>query len=363
MPEQNSTEQTVNISPALFKHGSMILCEIALWSGSATPSDDDLSILGIQNFDKTFFKKGPMTLVSPEALKPFASIKGKAMARIESYGKATPFGKVMLIQHDDFKEHVRPFLQEMKADFFRLVDDFCFNLYSKEREQRINLFNERHPDHAGKLDRYFPAPAAVRKSYNFFWSLFEIKDVAGLDEVFQEEAEELRGKMRNFVYELAGEFRKTATSAALAFRKGIDRAKGKVDARAIDSFKEFLDRIEREDFLGDKDMRAALEDMKTKVFSIKDWTVKDQKSLDEVRQYLDEVVRIGEQEGASSAVATSFLREVSAETQMEIEVTDQQMGADMERVDLTAPAPDLTEPAEEAAEVSSGREFEIHRNV
>jgi len=304
------TEQS--IAPALFKNASLLDFQFPQWSGMTTPKDADLEITGVTNVDSDFFKKGTIQLIDKEAMQPFVQLKNRCVHLLDHLMDA-PIGRTKFVNNDDFRERIRPALVKAREEFSQMLEIFCSVTYPQNRQARIDRFNQAHPEWSGRLDDYFPSTQEIREKFDFSWGLVKISDVDALDAVMAEEASEMREKMKSFAVDLAANFRKSAVQAALAFRRGIDRAKNQVDSRAVGAFRDFLGRLDREDFLGDVQMKELLNSMKARVFSVDQWRVDDQSSMEEIRRYLDEVVTLGQNEGDAAAVAVNYIRRVSSE--------------------------------------------------
>jgi hypothetical protein len=132
----------------------------------------------------------------------------------------------------------------------------------------------------------------------------------------------LRSVASQYVDSLAQEFRKSILDAVVAFKQSIEKANGsageKVNQRSVDGFKNFLERIERNDFLGDKEIMSLMNDLKFGIQRVEDWKVTGGNlQVDEIRKSLEAVIQVASDEGAAISVARGFISSEDIEIEAE----------------------------------------------
>lgn len=309
-----SDDVVLDISPAIFKFGTMLSTTFSMWTGSITLQEADREIWVTSNADESFYKPGSIRLVPKETLTPFQNRAGQMTKYLSNIAMESPIPYLRFVRTTDIPFVVRE-CKACRDDFFRLRDEFL-NVYPEIRERRINLFNERHPAFIGRLDKYFPDQGSMALKFNFDWRFLRVIEPERLDSIMAEEQERFRLNTRNWLGDLASKIRQSAVEAALAFRQGMDRAKVQVDGRSVNKFKLFLERFETQNFMEDSALRDLMMTMKTKVFATDEWYVEDQQAMNEIKALLDQVVAIGSDEGAATEVARNFIRttEIQLET-------------------------------------------------
>jgi len=313
-----------SIPEALFRDNSIVAVEFNCWSGTATVKEGDEDIFGARNFDKNFFKRGSVILCDKERLKAFQN----RQERLSSYLDGIGGERFPIISGRVFKNKLLPqvieAIHECMADIDALRSIFR-DTFPAERDRRIREFDERHPDHRGRLSAYYDSLGDVTNKFGVQYAMFKIADLDAHNRILEDEKNALRIHCRNFLEQAAANFRKSVVDAALAFRRGIEKASGPdgsgvVHSRSVSAFKNFLERVENHDLLDDKQMRDMLNGMKTQVFNIQSWDVKgDAEAMDEIKRHLDSIVSVGEAEGEASVIAQNYSIGMSDGEAVEIE--------------------------------------------
>jgi hypothetical protein len=300
-----------SIPEALFRDNSIVTVQFNCWTGVATVREGDEGIFGARNFDATFFKRGGVILCNREMLKMFQNRQERLSAYLDGIGGE----KFPLINGRVFKNQSLPTvmsaIRECEADIETMKSVFM-DAFPRERNDRIRQFNEAHPESAGRLDAYYDALGDVASKFGVQYAMFRIADVSAHLQIIEDEKNALRVHCRNFMEQAAANFRKSVVEAAIAFRRGIEKASGPdgsgvVHTRSVKSFRSFLDRIQNHDLLDDKKMREMIDSMRSKVFNIEGWDVQsDKEAMDAVKAHLDEIVSVGSKEGEASAVVREY---------------------------------------------------------
>lgn len=315
MPELNENiAPAINIAPALFLDNKLIRISFSCWTATATIKDGDEGILGVQSLDGKFFKRGGIILADKDRLEPFLKKQRQIAGWLSTMGTTFNLIPGSYIFTKDYVEKVMEELDKHRLEIDRMAEEFVRD-YPAYRDNRIREFNEAHPEVAGRLDRYFSETQNLDKlrrkfGLSYFW--IRIADDEECERIIQNEQNLFRTHMRSFAADLAAEFRRSAVEAALAFKKGIDNAgqndTGMVNSRSVTAFKSFLERMERHNFLKDRQMTAMLQSMREKVLAVGEWNVNsDPATMSVIKAHLDEVVRVGQEEGAAQGVVSSLI--------------------------------------------------------
>lgn len=309
MPEeQNSTginsDHRENISARLFKNNSLVVVKKSCWGGGSTVRRGDEEIFGSTNFDSNFFKRGGVMLVSKVHLEPFQSIIGKLSAYMSAMGKMFLTRGITIVRNDRWPE-IQKVIREAQAEMETQKEIFLAN-YPEIVQARTQAFDSAHPEHAGRLNPYFPSPQELEKSFEISFVTFVISDSEAIGEIFAEERSRLRGVASQFVDSLAVEFRQTVLESVVAFKESIEKSEDSVHGKSVNGFRRFLDRIESQDFLGDKQVSELLQNLKFGIDRVDNWKISNGNlELNEVREQLAAVIDIASK-GETSDVVRAF---------------------------------------------------------
>lgn len=321
MPSNNSESFTVqsttadpsdvqtNVAPALFRNNILIVVGFNCWGGTATVRTGDEAIFGAENFDHKFFKKGSIVLIDPVHLEPFEKERSKMVSWLKAVGRPF-FVPGMRMYKKTEAEEVFQKVRECRVRFAELAQEFL-DKYDEIVRARIEVFDAEHPENTGRLNKYYPEIGKLQNSFGVNCVPVSISDVEGLDQVCAEEKDSFRNHVRSLVGEMAAEFRGTIVEAATAFKVGIAKAaeseSGDMNSRTVSSFRKFLDRVEKHDFLDDKQMKEMVRQMRFGVEKVQDWNVKSDPSIKElIGGQLDDVIRAAQDEASTAAVVSAL---------------------------------------------------------
>lgn len=327
--------QTTSIAPALFRAGSLVAVTFeGPWTGQVTVDESQQQFLGLENVDGRFLKKGQLILLPGKSLSDFDKIKKSTHDYLSSM--TVPFVEeirnIRLVKNS-LIEQLDTFFQERRMAFERLADQYVSGdpaepseppRYSRDKAERRQEIIARYPSFAPFVDQYYLSPEEFRKRCKMRWMFFRVQDLEGFNTVMEEKKQEFAQTMNSYIQNLASEFRTGAVTAALEFKKGMDRAKAHVDERVVQKFKDFIARFREQDMLGDVELHGVLNDLEQKLFAVSAWDVKkDAKAMEEIRGYLNDIGKLAEAEGAAADVAQTFVRNITA-GDMQIEATAEQ---------------------------------------
>jgi hypothetical protein len=318
---QNGEPATaVDIPARLFQNNSLVVITKSCWGGGATVKEGDEEIFGSREFDARFFKRGGIVLVGKSHLEPLQEIITRLTGYMGGVGKMFLTRGITIIKNSEWPE-ISKKIKECQLEMQVRTEAFLAN-YPDLVAARTEEFDSAHPEHRGRLARYFPDVAELEKSFGIRYVSFAITDASGLEEVFSEERQRLRSVASQYVDSLAQEFRKSILDAVVAFKQSIEKANGsageKVNQRSVDGFKNFLERIERNDFLGDKEIMSLMNDLKFGIQRVEDWKVTGGNlQVDEIRKSLEAVIQVASDEGAAISVARGFISSEDIEIEAE----------------------------------------------
>lgn len=296
-----------SIAPSLFKVGSLLAISFkGPWKGEVTVQEDHLPLIDLAK--NPFMKNGELMLLPEDNLKVFDQIKGRTDRKIKSMtGKfIVELPQIRLVNNLDITA-VDAYLLEERANYYQAAQDYVTNQFPQDVEKRKAELTERFPRFAPMLSSYYINSSAALDRCQMHHLFFKVEDAVGLEAIMSEQRSGLASTMTSFVADLARNFREAAVEACLAFKKGMDRAGAQVDSRAVGKFKAWLERFEHQDFLGDVSMRQLLDNIKTQVFDVQNWAVDgNQEAIGHIRQYLNQIIEAGGDEGAALGVAERF---------------------------------------------------------
>ncbi len=311
MPDTTTTDPTtVDIPARLFANNSLVIITKSCWGGGSTVKEGDEEIFGANNFDSNFFKRGGVSLVAKEHLQPFHEVITRLTGYMGGMGRMFLTRGITLIKNDQWRE-IRARIEESQVEMEAHKVAFLAN-YDSIMEARVRAFNEAHPAFRGRLDRYFPPISELEKSFGITYVSFAITDPEGLAEAFSGERDRLRVVASQYVDSLAAEFRQTILESVTAFKTSIEKAgtsdSHTVNTRSLNAFRSFLNRIESNDFLGDREVMTLLNDLKFGIQNVEDWKVADGNlQIDQIKRSLDAIVTVASDEGAAASLARNFI--------------------------------------------------------
>lgn len=311
MPEETPI-QTSNISARLFANNSLVILSQSCWGGTATVRPGDEEIFGSTNFDDKFFKRGSIVLVDKAHLEGFKKVISRLNGYVSGVGKMFMIRGISIVKNSEMEAIVEK-VKEAQEEMARLRETFV-GQYESIVRARCRSFDEAHPQHAGRLDTYFPPVARIERSFNIRFVNFVITDSQGLEEVFEEGREALRRVTGQYVADMAGEFRKTILESVVAFRNSMDSTaaenEGSLNKRKIKAFTDFIDKIQRNDFLGDEQMTNMLKDVRQGVERIESWSAEDIKGdsehMVELKKAMETIITTASDEGSIAGVVAPF---------------------------------------------------------
>jgi hypothetical protein len=180
----------------------------------------------------------------------------------------------------------------------------------KDDFMKLLMAQLQHQDPLNPMDhKEFGAQLAT--SFGVRCVPVSISDVDGMEDICSEEKDTFRMHIRSVVGELATEFRQTVSDAIGIFQKGINKAdeseSGDINSRTVTAFKAFLDRIEKNDFLGDDVVMKMIRDVRLNVSGIEDWNVKNNPVIrDVIGEQLNGIIRLAEDSVSTAAVVSAL---------------------------------------------------------
>ena len=303
------SEVQTNVAPALFRDNILIVVGFNCWGGTATVRTGDEAIFGAENFDHKYFKKGSIVLIDAVHLEPFEKERSKLVGWLKGVGRPF-FVPGMRMYKKSEAEEVFQKVRECRVRFAELAQEFL-DKYEEIVEARIRVFDQDHPENTGRLNKYFPALGKLQNSFGVHCVPVSISDVDGLEQVCADEKDSFRTHVRSLVGDMAAEFRQTIVEAATAFKTGITKAaeseSGDMNSRTVTAFRNFLNKVEKHDFLNDKQMQEMIRKMRFGMENVQNWNVKEEPSIRElIGTQLDEVITTAQDEASTAAVVSSL---------------------------------------------------------
>lgn len=312
--------QSSSIPPRLLVDNSILSVSMSCWTGVATIKKGDEEIFGLRSIDERVFKRGSLILCRKDLIDPIRKKQQSLSSWLDTMG--VRFGMIRgarLIKRELLEETV-DHIESCGFEIEEMARQFAID-YESEIDFFISTIrrDQQDPDLAELRARsYLPRTSELHKKFAVSCCGMQISQADELESILRDERNRFSQKVNEFIHETAAEFRKCAVEAAIAFKQGIEKASsedgnGKVHGKTVNSFRRFLDRFQNVDMLGDKQMTKALEDMKSKVFSVEAWQTSDAETMSVIKAHLDEVIRIGEDEGSAAAVADDYIINISSE--------------------------------------------------
>lgn len=312
--------ESSNLAPRLLIDNSILAVSMSCWTGVATIKKGDEEIFGLTSMDERVFKRGALILCRKPLIDPIRKKQQALSCWMDTMGVRFGMIRGARLIKKDLLEEVVNHIETCGFEIEEMAEQFAEEYERTEIDFFISTIRrgQQDPDLAEFRARtYLPKLHQLRKKFAISCCGMQISQAEELENILRDERNRFGQQVNEFIRETAIEFRKCAVEAAIAFKSGIEKASaedgnGKVHGKTVNSFKRFLDRFHNVDMLGDKQMTRVLEEMKSKVFSIEAWQTNDEETMGVIKSHLNEVIRLGEDEGSAAAVADQYIIDSSS---------------------------------------------------
>lgn len=348
------TNRTTEITSQIFKNATLIAPTIGFWHGRQQQDDDDLKAQGVaeqriealkkseRDDSASTFTRGFKWLVPKAEIDKFVNVRTSLQSYMNQISYDFPLRGVRfvpLVNVDAVLEQLR----ERQARFYQLRDDFCvrfpalrdtqieayletckesFETAAKKKvaaeggelQEAIAAEREAYRQH---LIKCYPSIDVIRSKFNFDWTVFSWA-ITNIQAIAQQEGERFRVKMADFLGDCARALRQEVKQAAEGFIEAMQNAKVKVNEKSVDSFRNFLDRFQKLNFMNDFELEQVVKEMRAKFENVDTWN-KEDIDIADISATLHRVVEIAQNEGADQDVVAGYIRRIEVDLEIPAE--------------------------------------------
>ncbi|RJR44307.1 MAG: DUF3150 domain-containing protein [Deltaproteobacteria bacterium] len=187
----------------------MVAIQLAVrsWPGQAKLSAEDLGLK--EDEVPEIFRLGNKRLYPEEWRQMFGALANKARSYLNDHSYPFVVEYVRAIPKRNLARMVER-LEELKADYLARAEEFVAH-YEAIQEQ----WREKYPDIWPRLAPHYPTKSQLRRRFDFFWSIFDIKgaeikegSAPEIIEAYQRAKEELQARYEEMVEEAVVYLRK-----------------------------------------------------------------------------------------------------------------------------------------------------------
>jgi len=288
-----------NTLKKVFEDGILVDVNVSYWSGAKalTPSD-----LGLDPKQVTSaFKLGKKFLVDKNVIQSFRTIEGRARRVVELNSFQFPIGHARFVPAKAFPK-VLTQLKEYQAEYNRLVDNLVEN-YDKYRQDMVPVYREAaeqaflQSEETGvqefnlderearksryitafleRINGFYPAAESLRGRYRLDWDIY-VTSMPDLDQqdsdllasgivlretLIAEYQQKAKEKISSFVEDVVGSLRTQTVDLCSRVAESIKNGVA-INSRTIKSLREFIDRFQTLNFVGDAGLEEQLNSFK-----------------------------------------------------------------------------------------------------
>jgi len=202
----------------------MVAIQLAVrsWPGQAKLSPEDLGLK--EEEVPEIFRLGNKRLYPEEWRQTFGQLANKARTYLNDNSYPFVLEYIRAIPKRNLARVVER-LEELKADYLARAEEFVAH-YEAIQEQ----WREKYPDIWPRLAPHYPTKAQLRRRFDFFWSVFDIKGA----EVKEGSAPEIIAAYEQARAELEERYREMVEEAVVYLRKKVLEVVTNLSARLKD---------------------------------------------------------------------------------------------------------------------------------
>lgn len=333
----------------IFRDGILIDINVSFWSGARALRPEDL---GLKVTDVAeAFKLGRKFLVPSEVIKKFRRLDSKARRIVEENSFRFPIGNAHFIPKASFAKAIEQ-LKEVQTEYDALADELIEN-YDQYREEMVPVYREAAerafinttpetqtfgPDYdrdaekekfverfLNRIGNFYPPASQLRKRFSLSWDLFEmamprlveadanqvILDEHNREFAEQEYRKQMHEKMDSFINDAVSVLRNQTVE--ICNRISANLREGKVvQGRTLQSLKDFVDKFQGLNFVGDVTVESQLESLRKEILDIYPvQKINDEEELQvELGRKLNEIAEVASQTTDIDGITSEYRRRI-----------------------------------------------------
>ena len=289
----------------IYQDGTLVSAKVCYWSGAKKLMNEDMGLSKDKVVDA--FKLGRKMLIPEKTIQTFRTIEGRARYAVDSNSFKFPIGSANFVPKKKFAKVIET-LKECKLEYNRLTEDLIahydeykqsmlpvykeaaeiafvaqapaevveFNIEDREREKEAFI-----QQFISRIQAYYPTAESLRERFSLDWTVYEVAlprmrvaeaDKISADLVISEIAnEEYRTQAQEKIGKFIDEVVQTLRTETLELCNHIvaNITEGKViKGRTLTSLKDFIDKFQDLNFVGDVKIEKQLDVLRKEYLSI-----------------------------------------------------------------------------------------------
>ena len=290
---------------SIYQDGILVSVNVCYWSGAKKLINEDMGLSKDKVVDA--FKLGRKMLIPEKTIQAFRTVEGRARYAVDSCSFKFPIGSANFVPKKRFAKVIET-LKECKLEYNRLTDDLVahydeykqsmlpvykeaaeiayvaqapaevveFNIEDREREKEafIDQFIRR-------IQAYYPTVESLRERFSLDWTVYEValpkmrvaeadkisKDIAVTEFANEEYRLQAQAKIGKFIDEVVQTLRTETLELCNHIIANISEGKV-IKGRTLTSLKDFIDKFQDLNFVGDIKIEKQLNDLRREYLSV-----------------------------------------------------------------------------------------------
>jgi hypothetical protein len=286
---------------SIFRDGLLIDIDVSFWSGAKILKAEDLG-LKEKNVPGAY-KLGRKMLVPPEVIRAFRSVESRARHIVEINSFKFPIGNARFIPKKKFSK-VSEQLKKCEQEYKELTEKLISN-YEQYRDQMLPVYHDAAEiaflqqsstdiqefsienreiekenfirTFMGRIQSYYPESNSLRSKFGLSWDVYEIAlphlrkgniDQLVKDDIFEQEyRDQAQSKIKAFVEDVVLTLRTETIEICNRISENIKDGKI-VKGRTLNSLKDFIEKFQELNFVGDTNIESQLQKLKTEFLDV-----------------------------------------------------------------------------------------------
>lgn len=343
----------------IFRDGILIDINVSFWSGARALRPEDLGLKATDVAEA--FKLGRKFLVPAEIIRKFRRLDSKARRIVEENSFRFPIGNAHFIPKKSFGKALEQ-LKAIQTEYNALADELIQN-YDKYREEMVPVYREaaEHafinttpetqtfgPDYdregekeafvqkfLNRIANFYPPASQLRKRFSLTWDLFEmamprlaetdanqvILDEHNREFAEQEYRKQMHEKMDAFVNDAVAVLRQETVDICSRISNNLKEGKV-VQGRTLQSLKDFVEKFQGLNFVGDVTVESQLESLRKEILDIYPvQKINDEEEIQvELKRKLNEIADVASQTTDINGITSEYRRRIQWEEEQQAEV-------------------------------------------
>jgi len=332
----------------IFMDGILVDVDVSCWTGARMLNPEDL---GLEAKDVAeAYHLGKKMLVPDRVIAAFRKVENQARVLVMNNSFPFPFGSARFVPKKRFSDVLKK-LKEYQEEYSRLIADLVTN-YEKYREEMRPIYREaaetaflnQTPTQQtfgidrdieaekrafvdaflARIDSYYPPISSIAARFSLSWNVYNIAiprlDSSDGNQVVLDEEERQKlaqecsdithNKVNSFVDDVVKVLRAETVEVCTHVRDSI--VSGKViNSRTIQSLRNFVDRFNGLNFVGDSQIESELTKLRTEFLDVHEDLAENEDLKGELKERLSGIVETANSISDVNSVTGQYRRKIT----------------------------------------------------